>query len=84
MPRYIYECACQKKEFIIDHLSDEIITFCPYCDSKDSINKKLANFQTRTRRTTDAKRKVGSVTEAFIKDSREELKQQKDDLGRKD
>ena len=68
MPRYVYECACQKDDFIIDHLSDETITLCPHCGSDKDINKKLVNFTTRSRKAS-SKNKVGAVTEAFIKEA---------------
>jgi predicted nucleic acid-binding Zn ribbon protein len=82
MPRYLYECTCKQDQFIIDHLSDETITSCPHCGSDKNINKKLVNFETRTRRTS-TKNKVGAVTEAFIKEAHQELKQQKQDLEKK-
>ena len=62
------------------HPSDETQTDCLECQAKDSLVKMLTTFSTNKKGTT--KDKVGQITEQFIEDSRNELKQQKNKLNK--
>ena len=53
---------------------------CPKCDSGSTLVKLLTTFTTRIKGTK--LNKVGQVTEQFIEDSRQELKQQKEQLNK--
>ena len=75
VPRYRYRCSKCEKVQIFQHLSTETITDCDQCEHTDSMTKLLSRFST-TPKTTISK-KTGQVTEEFISDAREELKQQK-------
>jgi len=81
MPRYQYRCEACTEVSTINHASTDQATECPKCNASDSLVKLLSVFRT-TRKTTVSK-KVGAVTEEFISKSREELQQQKADLGKK-
>lgn len=82
MPRYQYRCSICDRISTIFHLSDEVETDCPYCYAKESLTKILTRFHTGQK--TNKKQKVGKITEQFIEDSRQELKQQKNKLKDKD
>ena len=79
MPRYEYRCNECELDLIVQHLSDEIADVCPVCQQTGTLEKKLSNIRT-TSRSRQSKRKVGETTEEFIKTSRDDLQQQKDDL----
>ena len=78
MPRYLYKCSKCKTDLTVFHLSDETAEKCDNCGAEDSLTKKLTNF--RTTAPTQRKERIGTVTEDFIKDSREALHQQKEKL----
>ncbi len=80
MPRYEYCCSECKKNTVINHLSDEMETDCPQCKAKGSLTKALTRFSTP--QTTQRKQKIGEITEQFIQDSHQELKQQKKELNK--
>lgn len=75
MPRYQYRCSKCEKVQILQHLSTETVTDCDQCEHTDSMTKLLSRFSTAPK--TTAPKKIGRVTEEFISDAREELKQQK-------
>ena len=62
-------------------MSDEVADTCLHCNAEQSLVKLVPRF--RTAQKNDTKRKLGSVTEEFIADSRVELDQQKDELQKK-
>lgn len=80
MPRYQYRCNECDSVLTILHPSDETQTDCLKCQAKDSLVKMLTTFSTNKKGTT--KDRVGQVTEQFIEDSRNELKQQKNKLNK--
>jgi putative FmdB family regulatory protein len=75
MPRYQYRCSKCEKVQIFQHLSTETITDCDQCKHTNSMKKLLSRFSTVPK--TIAPKKTGQVTEEYISDAREELKQQK-------
>ena len=78
MPRYIYKCTECDEQSLIFHLSDETATECPKCNTHDALVKELTSFTTMPAHIN--KQKVGEVTEEFIDDARQELKQQKQEM----
>ena len=82
MPRYQYHCGMCDEVVVVSHLSDETETNCPKCFSLDSLSKLVTSFTNLSKKNT-TKNKVGDVTERFIKDSKTELKKQKNDLKEK-
>jgi len=81
MPRYEYVCSECKDTLTIAHASDDKTTECPKCHSPDSLKRALSRVASYIRK--NSKVSVGDVTEDFIHDSREELKQQKKELLKK-
>jgi len=53
---------------------------CPSCKSEGVLVKLLTNFNTSIK--IPQKQKTGEITEKFIETSKEELKQQKEELGK--
>lgn len=64
------------------HLAEEVMTECPKCDASKTLKKLLTPITTK-RAPVSTSQKVGTVTEEFIKNSRQELAQQKDELRNK-
>jgi len=81
MPRYEYLCVVCKDRMTVVHLSDETAEECPACGAIDSLKKLLTNFMMNKKNTT--KIATGDITEAFIKDAKKDLKQQKRELKNK-
>jgi len=77
MPRYAYRCIECKEQAVIFHLSDETAPECPNCD-KPSLKKLINTFSTTKKKTI--KQKVGQVSEEFIKEARQDLARQKQEL----
>ena len=75
MPRYRYRCSSCEVVQTLQHLSTETVTDCDQCDHIDSMTKLLSRFSTSPK--TTVLKKTGQVTEEFISDAREDLKQQK-------
>lgn len=82
MPRYLYRCSVCTREMTLFHLADETISQCPNCDAENALTKLLTPITT-AHSTVDSPQKVGSITEEFIKNSRQELARQKDELRNK-
>tara|TARA_Y100000593_G_C4253688_1_gene308494 strand:- start:777 stop:1031 length:255 start_codon:yes stop_codon:yes gene_type:complete len=81
MPRYEYRCTKCNAVVIIAHASTEEAKECPKCSSTDALKKLVSNFMTNTK--SNSRKVTGEITENFIKDSRNELKQQKEQLSKK-
>jgi len=83
VPRYQYRCSYCKSLSTLFHLSEERATDCPACGSEKTLTKALTTFTTSSR--AKKKEKVGTVTEEFIEEARDDLKKQHEDLdkGRK-
>ena len=79
MPRYQYYCNCCAAILILDHLSSEEEADCPKCLGLGALKKMLTRFRPLASKTT-VKKKVGDETEEFIKEARQDLKQQKQNL----
>ena len=80
MPRYEYRCTQCNEISTIYHTSSEVASDCPKCDSDATLVKLLSRFTTK--KTGTKENKIGQTTEQFIKDSRQELKQQKEQLNK--
>ena len=81
MPRYQYHCKSCEATMTLHHLSDEVLTCCPECQSESGLVKLLSSFNTTIRHKE--RLKIGAVTEQFIKDARQELEAQKLELPKK-
>jgi len=81
MPRYAYKCRKCDEVFTAFHLSTESLGDCLECKETDCLTKLLTEFSTKKPHGTP-RTQVGETTETFIKDSRKELEQQKEELKR--
>ena len=79
MPRYVYRCTVCEELTTLFHLSEEVVTQCDKCSAPHGLVKLLTPFFTKNK-TSAPKKRTGQVTEKFIKQSREELAQQKKEL----
>jgi len=81
MPRYSYRCSVCSSVSTHQHLSNERATTCPECDRCGALVKLVTTFTTKP--TGPTQEKVGQVTEEFIQDARQDLKQQVKELNKK-
>ena len=77
MPRYAYSCSACGVEFLTMHSADDVLEECKECDSADTLTKLLTKPSYGKRQ---AIHKIGQVTEDFIKEARQELKKQQEEL----
>tara|TARA_R110000744_G_scaffold33972_6_gene79487 strand:- start:1403 stop:1627 length:225 start_codon:yes stop_codon:yes gene_type:complete len=68
-------------QMTIAHLSDEKMVDCPTCKSESTLKKLVSQISTKLKQQNS--KKVGQVTEQYIKDTRQELKQQKQEMLKK-
>ena len=78
MPIYVYQCGDCLGEWKENHLMSESIDDCPWCHSKN-IGRKPSNFSHKTNKQ-QKKKKTGDLTNEFIQNSIEDLKNQKKEL----
>ncbi len=78
VPRYNYYCEACKTLITVFHLSTENQAECTACQESGKLVKQLTRFSTKGKQ--QQKKRVGQVTEDFIKEAQGELKKQKDDL----
>lgn len=83
MPSYEYECKSCGKQWTEYHGYDEKPTVCPFCEYKEF--KKVYNYTTTINKLTEAMEnknntKIGQKTRQFIEESRQELKEQKEQM----
>lgn len=79
MPIYVYACDDCQQEWKENHGMTETIEECKLCES-ENIYKKPSLFSNLSKQAEVRKEKVGSHVEEFIKNSKKELDQQKEDL----
>ena len=80
MPIYIYECHDCCGEWKVSHGMSEEEEQCNWCESMN-IGRKPSDF-TLGFRKEEKKTKTGDLTRDFIKNSKDDLKQQKQDLNK--
>ena len=78
MPRYAYSCGSCAEEFLTMHTAAETLDVCNICNISGSLTK-LLTVPSYTIKQGEPD-KVGRVTEDFIKESRQELRKQKEEL----
>jgi len=78
MPRYRYRCSNCNKTQTLQHLSNELLKDCDLCATTDTLTKLISTFSTAKK--TTSQKKTGQITEEFIKDARQDLRQQKIEL----
>jgi len=78
LPIYIYQCGDCLGEWKENHLMSEEIDECPWCSSKN-IGRKPSNFSYGSKKQQKTN-KVGDLTNEFIQNSKQDLKNQKKEL----
>lgn len=76
MPLYKYVCLDCDKEQIINHPMQQAEVRCQHCESKNL--KKI--FKTLSKPIKNTTNVTGQLVEEYIKDSKQDLKQQIEDL----
>jgi len=79
MPIYLYACEDCSDEWKEKHGMTEEIEECHQCKSKN-IYRKPSFFANLSKHKDDKIKKVGSHVKEFIDSSKEQLKQQKEEL----
>jgi hypothetical protein len=79
MPTYVYACDDCCEEWKENHGMTEKVEECKQCESKN-IYRKPSIFHNLSKRPELDKPKVGSHVEEFIKNSKKELDQHKEEL----
>ena len=81
MPIYVYECLDCLGEWKESHGMTEAIEECYWCHS-GNFHRKPSQFANLTK-ITKQKRKIGDLTKEFIENSKEVLKNHKEELDSK-
>ena len=76
MPAYLYECRDCKSQFELFHGINESIEECQVCQAKDTLFL-IPQFTIKKNMVPIKKAKVGSIVNAHIEESKEELKKEK-------
>ena len=77
MPTYAYKCSSCSLEFEIFHSMSEVVKDCTHCDSKDTLVKQLAKTARVVRSSYSSNAKPGNLVKQYIKDVKEEVKNEK-------
>jgi|TARA_E500000331_G_C17055081_1_gene625706 putative FmdB family regulatory protein len=83
MPTYTYKCIECDHIFDEFHLMSETIDKCVKCDS-EHVTKVLPKSMNMVSRSNPSKPKVGNIVNDYIKDVKQELKEQKEQLSSKE
>jgi len=83
VPRYTYRCNNCDTTTDIFHLAEENVGECPQCNISDVLTRVIAQIRTPGKQQSSPSTRVGKVTEDFILEARQDLKQQKIDAGNK-
>jgi putative FmdB family regulatory protein len=82
MPIYIYTCDHCGSEATISHSMTEIVEDCEVCEESGSLARRPSIFSSAIK-TSEQKAKVGNYVKGFIEEAKQDLKQQKTNLGEK-
>jgi len=86
MPEYTYRCTECDKAHIAKHSIKERLTDCVFCGKPDSLIRVPSTVNIARVITPDpsAPKKAGKIVEEYIKEQREELKKEKQELKTKE
>tara|TARA_R100000808_G_scaffold23919_3_gene53850 strand:+ start:13518 stop:13781 length:264 start_codon:yes stop_codon:yes gene_type:complete len=80
MPTYVYKCASCSETMSIFHSFSEVVSDCKLCGVKNSLQRDYSTpFNTSTVKKQD-NLPVGQITNDFIERTKEEVKQEKENL----
>ena len=76
MPRYKYRCNMCEKEVTVYHRAADLLHDCAECESTNSMEKLLSK-PLYIKKKRQLNQQVGDLTNQYIEENREILKQQK-------
>ena len=82
MPIYIYSCENCGSEITISHSMTETMEDCEVCEEVGCLTRRPSMFSS-VKKNTNKKQKIGSHVKGFIEEAEQDLKQQKDNLRKK-
>jgi len=77
MPIYTYKCDNCEEEFRVSHSMTETQEICEVCENINTLTRVPSIFSNVK---IERKHKVGNIVKDFIEESKEDLKEQKQDL----
>jgi len=83
VPRYKYNCTACEEIVTIFHTLDEIYSDCEQCGCTGSMARLLSKPFIIKQQTDSNRTQVGELTKKYIKENRELLKQEKEELRKK-
>ena len=86
MPEYTYRCESCDKIREVKHSIKEKLTDCIFCEKSDTLVRLPSTVNIARVITSDssAPQKAGKIVEEYIKEQREELKREKQELKTKE
>ena len=84
MPRYSYICKECGHQHDAVHSYKVVLTDCPECDSEGTLEKMLSKFNIKAAQSYVEGRKAGAVVEESIEKFKDELKQEKSNLSKRE
>ena len=75
----MYQCSSCDESFEVHHSMSEKLTDCDSCETDDSLKRVPSQFFVK-QNNIDNNKKTGDIVNEFIKDTTEELKQEKKEL----
>jgi len=82
MPIYIYGCDICGSEITISHSMTETMEDCEVCEESGSLMRRPSMFS-NIKRKPEQKEKTGNYVKGFIEEAKQDLKQQKINLRKK-
>jgi|6_EtaG_2_1085325.scaffolds.fasta_scaffold48769_2 putative FmdB family regulatory protein len=80
MPRYRYQCEeCEEFTDAI-HSYKEVLTDCEKCNTEKSLKKMISVPYYGAKKLSEDEAKIGNITNKFIEENRNVLKQQKEEI----
>jgi putative FmdB family regulatory protein len=80
MPTYVYKCASCSETMNIFHPFSEVISDCKLCGVENSLQKDYSTPFNTSKTKKQNNLPVGQVTNDFIERTKEEVKQEKENL----
>ena len=86
MPKYLYKCQKCDAETEVYHSMSEKLTTCAQvqgeCGDQGALDRIPGAVSIKRQNSSVPNEKVGSITERYIKDSKEDLKREKKNIAR--
>jgi putative FmdB family regulatory protein len=77
MPTYAYKCSKCDSEFEVFHSMSEVLDTCRECGHTGTVKKIVSKSINIKKNNNFLKQKPGGIVKQYIKDVREEVKQEK-------